>query len=62
MNASGNTLPAAGVGVISLAENTSGTVNVTQASSAALSAANSDATVNIVGSPAFGQPACTTPP
>ena len=59
-NISGNTLSAAG-NTIGLDE-TLGTLNVTQASSAALGAANGGATVEVNGAPAFGQPACTLPP
>ncbi len=61
LNISGNTVPASGVGVIQINENTSGTINVTQASSAAVSTANTNATVNVTGTPQFGQPACATP-
>ncbi len=59
-NITGNTLSAAG-GTIGLDE-TLGTLNVTQASSAALGTANGGATVQVNGAPAFGQPACTLPP
>lgn len=59
-NASGNTLPGGGTGVILLTE-TAGAMNVTQASQAALSTANSSATVTLSGSPSFGQPACILP-
>jgi hypothetical protein len=61
LNISGNTLPAAGVGVIQITENASGTINVTQASAAAVASANSGATVTVTGTPAFGQPACPLP-
>jgi len=59
-NASGNTLPGGGTGVILLTE-TAGAMNVTQASQAALSTANSSATVTLSGSPSFGQPVCILP-
>ncbi len=62
LNISGNTLPAAGVGVIQINENAApGQINVTQASAAAVAAANSGATVTVAGSPTFGAPACTQP-
>jgi methionine-rich copper-binding protein CopC len=60
-NINGNALPLAGVGVILLSEGT-GSISVTQASSASLSAANSSATVTTVGTPSFGGAACSTPP
>jgi len=60
VNISGNILPAAGVGVIQLTKST-GTMNVTQASAAAVAAANSGATVTVTNVPTFGQPTCTTP-
>ncbi|HEV2764506.1 MAG TPA: Calx-beta domain-containing protein, partial [Pyrinomonadaceae bacterium] len=60
MDASGNTITAPGGG-FSLAE-VNGTLNIEQASSAALSAANGGASVSIAtGTPQFGI-ACATPP
>lgn len=60
LDASGNTITAPGGG-INLAESV-GTLNVEQASSAALSTANGGATVNIAtGTPSFGV-ACAAPP
>jgi hypothetical protein len=67
LNASitGNTVPAGGVGVILITEGSTGgvgsTVNVQQASAAAVTAANTSATVTASGSPAFGAPAPTLP-
>jgi len=62
LNISGNILPAAGVGVIRITENAApGDINVTQASAAAVAAANSAATVTVTGAPDFGQPAPPTP-
>ena len=61
LNISGNTLPPAGVGVIRINENPGGTINVVQASPAAVSTANSNATVNVTGTPAFGAAPCPTP-
>lgn len=61
LNISGNTVPAAGVGVIRLAEATLGVLNVTQASTADVATANNGATVTVTGTPQFGQPACQTP-
>jgi len=58
LNISGNVLPAPGV--IQLTES-AGTLNVTQASSAAVATANSNANVQVTGTPAFGQPACALP-
>ncbi len=58
-NISGNDLDS-GAGIIELNE-TAGTLNITQASAAAMSTANGGATVNVTGTPQFGQPACTTP-
>lgn len=60
LDASGNTISAPGGG-FNLAE-TNGTLNIEQASSAALSAANGGASVTIAtGSPSFGV-TCATPP
>ena len=62
LNISGNTLPAAGVGVIQINENAApGVINVVQADAAAVAAANSGATVTVTGTPTFNQPACTLP-
>ncbi len=62
---SGNIVPAGGVGTIGITEGSAGgpvsTVNVQQASAAAVAAANSGATVNVTGSPAFGAAAPTLP-
>jgi hypothetical protein len=57
LNISGNNLNAGGV--LLLTENTAGTINVTQASSAAVSTANGGATVTVTGTPTFG---AGTPP
>jgi hypothetical protein len=59
LNMTGNTLPAAGVGVIRLNHAAGTAINVVQASAAALSAANSAATVTVVGTPTFGAAACS---
>jgi hypothetical protein len=59
-NISGNILSAAG-NTIDLNEQ-AGTMNITQASQAALSAANGGATVSVGGTPTFGAPACILPP
>ena len=62
LNISGNTLPAAGVGVIQINENAApGVIDVVQADAAAVAAANSGATVTVAGTPTFNQPACTLP-
>jgi hypothetical protein len=63
LNISGNTLPGGGVGVIKLSEGSfaGSDINVTQASSAAVSTANSNATVTVTGAPDFGQVAPPTP-
>jgi len=61
VNVSGNTVPAAGVGIIRLSENTSGTLNVVQSSTANVSSLNNSATVTPTGTPQFSQPACTLP-
>ncbi len=62
LNISGNIVPAGGVGVIRITENAApGSINVTQASSAAVSTGNSNATVTLTGTPQFGQPTCTQP-
>ncbi|MEO7921792.1 MAG: putative Ig domain-containing protein [Thermoanaerobaculia bacterium] len=62
LNMSGNTVPAAGVGVIQISENAApGNISVTQASAAAVAAANNGATVTVTGTPAFGQPSCPLP-
>ena len=60
MNASSNTLPGGGTGVILITE-TAGTINVTQASAAAVAAANSGATVTVSGTPTYGVAPCITP-
>jgi hypothetical protein len=60
LNATGNVLPSAGVGVILLSES-AGAVNVVQSSSATLSSLNSGATVNQSGTPSYGVPACAVP-
>ena len=59
-NISGNVLPGGAIGVIQLTES-AGALNVTQASAAAVAAANSGATVTVSGTPTFGVPACTLP-
>ena len=60
-NISGNTLSGAG-NTIDL-NATAGVMNITQASQAALSAANGGAVVSLsIPPPTFGAPACTTPP
>ena len=56
-NISGNTLSPGSITVNEIL----GTLNVTQASSAALAAANGGAVVTVGGTPAFGQPVCTLP-
>ena len=62
LNISGNTLPAAGVGVIQISENAApGNINVTQTDAANVATSNSGATVTVTGSPTFNQPPCTTP-
>ncbi|MEA3002846.1 MAG: hypothetical protein QOH81_1634 [Sphingomonadales bacterium] len=62
LNMFANTLPAAGIGIIRLGEGAApGDINVTQASSAALSTANNNATITITGSPDFAQPAPALP-
>lgn len=58
-NISGNVLTTAGNN-ITLNEAAGTTLNVTQ-TQAGLTAANAGATVTVVGSPAFGQPACALP-
>jgi hypothetical protein len=61
VDANGNTLAGGAAGVISLFEQ-NGSLNIEQASAAALSAANGGATVTIgAGTPSFGV-ACSTPP
>ncbi len=59
-NISGNTLSAAG-NTISVNEQ-AGTMNITQASQAALTAANGGATVTVGGTPTYGVAACIQPP
>ncbi len=66
LNISGNTLnhsPGMNNGTININE-TAGTLNVTQASAAAVASANGIPAGNVTvgGTPAFGQPACPTPP
>jgi hypothetical protein len=60
LNISGNTVPAGGAGVIKLSESVE-SLNVVQASAAAVAAANNAATVTVSGSPTFGVAACPTP-
>ncbi len=59
VNITGNNVTAAG-NTIRLNE-AQGQMNVTQASAAAVTAANTGAAVTVVGTPAFGQPACALP-
>jgi len=59
VNVSNNNVTAAG-NQIRLNEG-AGTMTVTQASQAAVGTANNGATVTVVGTPLFGQPACTLP-
>ena len=54
LSITGNTVPGSGTGVIKLTENAAGTLNVTQASAAAVSSGNSGATVTVTGSPSYG--------
>ena len=60
LNISGNIFPAPGV--IQISQNAApGVINVVQASAAAVSTANSNANVQVTGTPTFNQPACTLP-
>jgi hypothetical protein len=61
LNISGNTLPGGGAGVIKLNELGVGTLTYTQASTAALSTANSSATVTVQGAPSGNGASPTLP-
>lgn len=61
LSVSGNSLPGAGVGVISITQAGSSTVKVQQADVGAVVANNSNATVNVVGTPDFGAAAPASP-
>jgi uncharacterized repeat protein (TIGR01451 family) len=56
-NISGNTIPA--TGVIALVQ--TGTLNVTQASAAAMQTANPSSIVSVTGAPTYGQAPCALP-